>query len=344
MHWSLVAFLGLLTISLLTAAVLVKRQRYDGLGVDRELAGAQGLSKTVVLALPNLARSLTPEEAFKENQERPFSTTPDTPAQQFHLRADQSSRDRAVECMTQVIYYEAAAESVDGKRAVAQVVLNRMRHPGFPSSVCGVVYQGSKLPTGCQFTFTCDGSIARKPIVSLWAEARRLATQAITGHVFAGVGHATHYHADYVLPYWADSLAKKVQIGRHIFYRLRGELGSARAFTQRHAGQEPDLLSPPSTVALAIEATDQAEALLDRGPDFAVPPVGNDRALVLGDDAPKEAILADTLKGVLVADGVSAPARVTKQREADQCRAERGRQLVPSAPNNLRADVASAAC
>ncbi len=78
--------------------------------------------------------------------------------------------------------------------------------------------------------------------------------------MFAAVGHATHYHADYVLPYWADSLAKQVQIGHHIFYRLRGGLGTDAAFSQRYAGKEPDLPAPPSAVAVAAEATGQAQA------------------------------------------------------------------------------------
>jgi spore germination cell wall hydrolase CwlJ-like protein len=108
--------------------------------------------------------------------------------------------DRALTCLTQAVYYEAASEGVDGGRAVAQVVLNRMRHPGYPASVCGVVYQGADRPTGCQFTFTCDGSLLRAPVQALWARSRKIAEEALKGRVFATVGHATHYHADYVLP------------------------------------------------------------------------------------------------------------------------------------------------
>ena len=134
---------------------------------------------------------------------------------------------------------------------MAQVVLNRMRHPGFPSTVCGVVYQGSQLPTGCQFTFSCDGSLARAPIPSLWAQARKIAAEALAGRVFAPVGHSTHYHANYVLPYWADSLAKQVQIGRHIFYRLQGSLGTSAAFSQRYAGS--DSILGCSTCGLAVK-------------------------------------------------------------------------------------------
>ena len=73
-----------------------------------------------------------------------------------------NDRARALECLTAAIYYEAASESDDGQRAVAQVVLNRVRHPAFPGTVCGTVYQGSER-AGCQFSFACDGAMARAP-------------------------------------------------------------------------------------------------------------------------------------------------------------------------------------
>ena len=99
----------------------------------------------------------------------PIADLPNPAAQPFTLRgADEAARARALECLTSAVYYEAGNESADGQQAVAQVVLNRVRHPAFPSSVCGVVYQGSTRATGCQFTFTCDGSLARR------AERRRL--------------------------------------------------------------------------------------------------------------------------------------------------------------------------
>src|SRR3546814_8987348 len=75
-------------------------------------------------------------------------------------------------CLTQAIYYEAANEPLKGKRAVAQVVLNRLRHPAYPNSVCGVVYEGVNDPV-CQFSFTCDGSLLRQPMARQWNESRR---------------------------------------------------------------------------------------------------------------------------------------------------------------------------
>jgi len=209
---------------------------------------------------PDALKPVTPEDAIKLNAERPLVTRPDTPARKFALSGDAVSKLRAIDCLTQAVYYEAASEGPDGGRAVAQVVLNRMRHPGYPNSVCGVVYQGSNKPTGCQFTFTCDGSLSRVPAGYLWARSRLIATEALAGRVFAPVGHATHYHANYVVPYWADSLDKVAVIGRHIFYRLRGGNGSGDAFSQGYAGAEP-MPPPPAT------------EVIDQGLDALAPPV-----------------------------------------------------------------------
>ena len=224
-----------------------------------------------------------------------------------------------------------------------------MRHPGFPSTVCGVVYQGSELPTGCQFTFTCDGSLARTPVPALWNQARRIAMDALDGKVFAAVGHATHYHADYVLPYWADSLLKQVQIGHHIFYRLQGSLGSSAAFSQRYGGSEPTLPAPPSTVAVAAQAADQAQQLLDSGLAGAPKPeipVAADAAGIAGAQEPKQVLLADANKGELLIDhGAPAPAaQPGKRRKRDDCSAEAGRQITASAPTDFRTGNSNSGC
>lgn len=145
--------------------------------------------------------------------------------------------DTALQCLSQAVYYEAANETVTGKRAVAQVVLNRMRHPAYPKSVCGVVYEGSDRRV-CQFSFTCDGSLLRKPGGPRWAESRQVAEAALNGATEPSVGTATHYHADYVLPRWAYTLAKIEQIGAHIFYRFPGGWGRRAAFRARWSGSE----------------------------------------------------------------------------------------------------------
>jgi hypothetical protein len=157
------------------------------------------------------------------------------------LRAAGSSADvaRAQQCLTMAIYYEAASESDAGQRAVAQVVLNRVAHPSYPATVCGVVFQGSERRTGCQFTFTCDGSLARKPSRVFWDRASSVARQALAGAVYAPVGLATHYHTVAIHPYWADSLHAVTTIGAHIFYRWRGAAGQREAFTVAYRGGEP---------------------------------------------------------------------------------------------------------
>ncbi|MFX4781967.1 cell wall hydrolase, partial [Acinetobacter baumannii] len=88
-----------------------------------------------------------------------------------------------------------------GQQAVAQVILNRVRHPAFPATVCGVVYQGSEH-AGCQFSFACDGSMARRPEPGLWRRAMAVAASALAGQVYAPVGLATHYHTYAVTPAW----------------------------------------------------------------------------------------------------------------------------------------------
>lgn len=151
---------------------------------------------------------------------------------------DGNAQATALRCLTQAVYYEAANEPLQGRRAVAQVVLNRMRHPAYPNSVCGVVYQGIERGWGCQFSFVCDGALLRTPSASLWREAHDIALAALGGFVEQSVGTATHYHADYVLPKWAFTLGKITQLGHHIFYRFHGNMGRPLAFNARYNGVE----------------------------------------------------------------------------------------------------------
>ena len=188
---------------------------------------------------PMIYRLVPPDQAVKLNAAIPLSGDAGAAALPFVLgSASSADRANALECLTSAIYYEAGQESLDGQRAVAQVVLNRVRHPAFPASVCGVVYQGSLRQTGCQFTFTCDGSMARAPMRDEWSRAKAVAQAALAGSVYAPVGNATHYHANYVFPYWAPTLAKAAVVGAHIFYRWSGGWGRPGAFSQRYARVE----------------------------------------------------------------------------------------------------------
>ena len=160
-------------------------------------------------------------------------------ARRFSLSGDGLDKARALNCMTNAIYYEAASEADAGQSAVAQVVLNRVAHPAYPNSVCGVVFQGSERRTGCQFSFTCDGSLNRTPAAGAWTRARRIAQRALRGSVFEPVGLATHYHTVWIYPYWAPSLDHIGTIGAHRFYRWKGNAGKPGAFRSRYAGYEP---------------------------------------------------------------------------------------------------------
>jgi hypothetical protein len=161
---------------------------------------------------------------------------------------------RALQCMTMAIYYEAANEPTDGQRAVAQVILNRVAHPSYPGSVCGVVFQGSERRTGCQFSFTCDGSLMRPPMRASWDRARSVAAAALGGYVYRPIGLATHYHATYVLPYWASSLENVGTIGLHTFYKWRGLAGRSDAFAARYRGGEPVAAPHPRSVVITADS------------------------------------------------------------------------------------------
>jgi hypothetical protein len=132
---------------------------------------------------------------------------------------------------------QAGGESIDGQRAVAQVVLNRARHSAFPASVCGVVYQGVEQ-AHCQFSFVCDGALSRTPAVAGWARAARIAAAALAGSVYAPVGLATHYHSFAVAPGWNRAMVMTDMVGAHLFHRWKGYWGTAAAMNRSYAGGE----------------------------------------------------------------------------------------------------------
>lgn len=136
-----------------------------------------------------------------------------------HLqRARLNARER--QCLAEAIYYEARGESFAGQLAVAEVVLNRVRHRAYPETVCGVVYQGSDRHTGCQFSFTCDGSMERTAQGRALRRAELVADHALMGFARPMTRSATHYHTIAVDPVWNDSLVQTRRIGAHIFYRI----------------------------------------------------------------------------------------------------------------------------
>ena len=217
------------------------------------------------------------DEARRFNASIPFSTAPNPAARPFFVSGSADDQARAVDCLAAATWYEAGDDAV-GERAVAQVVLNRMRHPAFPKSVCGVVFQGQERRTGCQFTFTCDGAMGRTPSAAAWQRARDIARQALSGYVYTKVGHSTHYHTDWVVPYWSSSLDKVAEVNTHLFFRWTGWWGTPPAFRRAYAGAEPVIakmarLSPFHAVggdpaALAVEGVAVDPAAI---PESAIP-------------------------------------------------------------------------
>lgn len=222
--------------------------------VSDEAAIASGTTGTA--ALPDLP---IPENAVIDSSIQP--------AAPFHLAGNTLDHARALQCLTQAIYYEAASEPDDGQRAVAQVVLNRVRHPAFPATVCGVVFQGSEK-RGCQFSFACDGAMARIPSRSGWARAERVAGAALAGSVFAPVGMATHYHTYAVTPSWNRALVMTGVFGAHFFHRWKGWWGMAAAFRQSYHGGEP-LPAPHSAAPMVPPALPIVHADAARQPAVA---------------------------------------------------------------------------
>lgn len=215
---------------------------------------------------PTRFRSMPREQARTFNASIPFSTDPNPPARPFRFTGTDEDRSRAQACLAAAVLYEAGDDLV-GERAVAQIVLNRTRHPAFPKTVCGVVFQGSERQTGCQFTFTCDGALNRSYSDAAWDRAGKIAAAALSGVVFKPVGYATHYHTDWVVPYWSSSLDKIAAVKTHLFFRWTGWWGTPPAFRFMATGNEPRIVQlgarfaehrPPSDTdaLLAIEGMD----------------------------------------------------------------------------------------
>jgi hypothetical protein len=158
----------------------------------------------------------------------------------FHGRVNGSDLD----CLTTAVYYEARGEGQAGQAAVAQVILNRVRHPSYPKSICGVVYQGGR-GAGCQFSFVCNGAMNGRKESAAWARARRVADRALDGFVMTSIGNATNFHASRVAPSWGGMI-RVAQVGQHVFYSFGGRSGSMR--------------SVPSSAPRAVESVQMAEA------------------------------------------------------------------------------------
>ena len=205
---------------------------------------------------PLVLVEMTPERARVLNAAVPIVPRAIAAARPFAFAGSAEDRARARVCLAQAAWYEAGQDRL-GQQAVVQVVLNRVRHPAYPKTICGVVFQGSERRTGCQFTFTCDGSLARVPSATAWKAALAVADAGLARFVLAAVGTATHYHTDWVVPYWSASLDKVAQIDTHLFFRWRGWWGEPGAFKGRYAGGEQ---APPIPGEVPVPAASQLAA------------------------------------------------------------------------------------
>lgn len=135
-------------------------------------------------------------------------------------------------CLAQNIYYEARSSNRADRMAVADVVMNRVKHTYYPNTICEVVKQGKQKPSwkdetvmvmvrnACQFSWYCDGKADDPQDMDAWVEAQQIAYNMLVHSDARGITEgATHYHAKYVSPEWARDFALVGRIGEHIFYR-----------------------------------------------------------------------------------------------------------------------------
>ncbi len=232
-------------------------------------AGGEALPSEPLPAVEPVAlKAVAPETAREINAAVPFADIANPAARPFTIGSGDAAYVRAVDCLAAAGYYEAG-DDTEGQRSVMQVVLNRVRHPAFPKSVCGVVFQGAERVTGCQFTFTCDGALARRPSDAAWERARATARQALGGRVDKRVGVATHYHTDWVVPYWSSSLLKLTKVQTHLFFRWPGGWGSLGALQGRYAGAEPGFAKLAALSSVHVGGQGDSEAVADAASDGA---------------------------------------------------------------------------
>lgn len=248
----------------LTPSQLAVAMRHDPNLLQPALYGlTPGWESLTLAGKPGLESGKSGLEAQRLNAAMAPASGALRPALPFVFKGSAEDRRRALRCLTQAVYYEAALEPDNGQAGVAQVVLNRVRDPNYASTVCGVVFEGAERVTGCQFSFTCDGSLGQAPVGWAWERARKVAERALNGVVAQEVGTATHYHADYVHPWWAPTVAKVTQIGAHIFYRWKGVYGETAAFRKTYNGREPTIdearFSRPRMTIAAGSATGGAD-------------------------------------------------------------------------------------
>ena len=135
---------------------------------------------------------------------------------------------QSLRCLALNIYHEARGEPLQGKIAVAHVVLNRVAAQRFPAQVCAVVQQGGERRRyRCQFSWWCDGRSDQPRDVAAWRESLLVALLIRRGATDDPTKGALWYHADTVTPYWSKVFKPYKKIGRHIFYLKNTRKGNS---------------------------------------------------------------------------------------------------------------------
>jgi spore germination cell wall hydrolase CwlJ-like protein len=272
-------------------------------------------AKLAQVSVGQPASILSPEMARLKNAEIPLVADGVVPAPPFHFAGDAASFERAADCLAAANWYEAG-DDPDGERAVSQVVLNRVRHPAFAKTVCGVIFTGSDRETGCQFTVTCDGSMRRQPSPAAWRRAREIAIAALNGAVDAEIGTATHSHTDWVYPAWSGEMEKIARQGTHLFFRWPGPWGGKAVLTRAAAVEEPQIaIMAPLAAAHRIgdDSNMPALAAADGQPDDGKP-----AGEVIASQSDKEAFIV-ALDPAAIPDSYAAWAKALCA-ERDYCR------------------------
>ena len=219
----------------LTLAAIVcseAQPRFSGQGVDFSRIAQIALSTTTAAPVASMSR-MAQFQAAAAAWSRP-------------------ARGRDLDCLSQAVYYEARGESAAGQAAVAQVVLNRAHDPAYPKSVCAVVYQPAS-EGGCQFSFVCDGAMARPLEPLAWRRARMVAARALRGYVMTAVGRALNFHA-------ADASADAkagtpiARLGNHVFFIAASHPFAGHGGAVRRLAQ-----AEPATIEEGPGAADAAQ-------------------------------------------------------------------------------------
>jgi hypothetical protein len=227
--------------------------------------------------LPFARQALTPDQALAINLSSPLEPVNPLPPAFLPAWLSNEELTAATQCMANAIYYEAASEPDVGQRAVAQVILNRLRHPRYPKTVCGVVYEGAEKSLACQFTFACDGSTRRRPDPAGLARARLVADAALHGATSSLAGQATHYHTTAIVPLWAHEMRKVAMISHHVFYRPPSAYGGWPISVAKAPAFPVEAAAPPpapvkaETALVGVWQTPDADLHAVAEPDRSAP-------------------------------------------------------------------------